>query len=83
MSRLQVQGRQVGIIFQLSALDEDLLSLWFNTSEGVELILENLTGLGEIQIKLVALAGMLYDDWARWKMSVRGGSGQRAAGNKQ
>lgn len=62
MSRFQVQGRKVCVILQLATLDKDLLSFRLDASKGVELVFEDLAGLSEIQLKLVALSGMFYDN---------------------
>lgn len=62
MSRFQVQGRKVCVIFQLATLDKDLLSFRLDAGKGVELVFEDLARLSEIQLKLVTLSGMFYDN---------------------
>jgi hypothetical protein len=62
MPGFEVQGEEIGVILELATLNEDLLAVGLNASDRVELILENLSGLGKVEIEFVAGAGMFYDD---------------------
>jgi hypothetical protein len=62
MPGFEVQGEEIGVILELATLNEDLLAVGLNASDRVELILENLSGLGKVEIEFVAGTGMFYDD---------------------
>lgn len=58
---LEAQLGHIRIIFKLAALDDDLLALWLDVRDGVELVLELLAGGGRVDFDLVLFALVLYD----------------------
>ena len=59
---LQPELRHVGVILELAALDEDLLSFRLDVCEGVEECFEDFAGLGQIGSNVVLLASVFNDD---------------------
>jgi hypothetical protein len=62
MSWLDTEFREVGLVFELPTLDEDLLSLRFHASEGVKLKFERFAICAGVELDIVFLALMLYDN---------------------
>ena len=58
---LEPQLRHVGVILELAALDEDLLALGFDSSDGEELVLEGLAVGRGVHLDLVLLSLVLDD----------------------
>ena len=63
MARLDAEFGQIGLIFQLSAFNQNLLSLRFDASKGVELEFEGLAGRAGVEFDIVFLALVLDNDW--------------------
>ena len=51
---------ELGVIFQLATLDEDLLAVWLYACEGVELVFEGLSGGGRVKLDFMLFALVLY-----------------------
>jgi hypothetical protein len=62
---LETQLREVGIILELPALDDELLTFWLDTGDGEELVFEGGAIGAGIDVDFVLLALVLYDYWVR------------------
>ena len=61
MARLDGELREIGIIFELAAFDENLLTVRLDAGEREELELESFAGGGGIMVDIVFLS-LVFDD---------------------
>jgi len=61
----------------LATFHENLLSVWLDTSQGVELELEHFTGGGRIELDIVLLSLMFHNYYSLCKQKSRGFRGSK------
>jgi hypothetical protein len=63
---LEAQLGHVGVILELAALDDDLLTLGLDAGDGEELVLESLAVGRRVNLDFVLLALVLHHDYSMW-----------------
>ena len=68
---LGIEGGQRGVILELASLDQHFLSVWLNTSQGKQLVLQGFAIRSRIELDVVAFAGVLDNDWMNQQLESK------------